>query len=40
MDPGSKVTYNGVEIGRVGSISETVRDRSPVPPRAGSTATR
>jgi phospholipid/cholesterol/gamma-HCH transport system substrate-binding protein len=22
MDPGSKVTYNGVEIGRVGSISE------------------
>ncbi|MCV7245807.1 MCE family protein, partial [Mycobacterium mantenii] len=24
MDPGSKVTYNGVEIGRVGSISETV----------------
>ncbi|MCV7246649.1 MCE family protein, partial [Mycobacterium mantenii] len=26
MDPGSKVTYNGVEIGRVGSISETVRD--------------
>ncbi|WP_459974993.1 MlaD family protein, partial [Mycobacterium sp. MUNTM1] len=21
MDPGSKVTYNGVEIGRVGSIS-------------------
>ncbi|WP_431602662.1 MlaD family protein, partial [Mycobacterium mantenii] len=23
MDPGSKVTYNGVEIGRVGSISET-----------------
>ncbi|KBZ66866.1 hypothetical protein K875_01534, partial [Mycobacterium [tuberculosis] TKK-01-0051] len=26
MDPGSKVTYNGVEIGRVGSIAETVRD--------------
>ncbi len=23
MDPGSKVTYNGVEIGRVGSIAET-----------------
>ncbi|MGA9679748.1 MAG: MCE family protein [Mycobacterium sp.] len=23
MDPGSKVTYNGVEIGRVGHISET-----------------
>jgi phospholipid/cholesterol/gamma-HCH transport system substrate-binding protein len=23
MDPGSKVTYNGVEIGRVGNISET-----------------
>ncbi|WP_369829252.1 MlaD family protein, partial [Mycobacterium sp. 1245801.1] len=21
MDPGSKVTYNGVEIGRVGSIA-------------------
>jgi phospholipid/cholesterol/gamma-HCH transport system substrate-binding protein len=29
MDPGSKVTYNGVEIGRVGSISETVRDGKP-----------
>ncbi|RAU91304.1 MCE-family protein MCE1A [Mycobacterium colombiense] len=29
MDPGSKVTYNGVEIGRVGSISETVRDGNP-----------
>jgi phospholipid/cholesterol/gamma-HCH transport system substrate-binding protein len=26
MDPGSKVTYNGVEIGRVGSISEIQRD--------------
>ncbi|MDM4143298.1 MlaD family protein, partial [Mycobacterium sp. FLAC0960] len=26
MDPGSKVTYNGVEIGRVGSIAETVRE--------------
>ena len=23
MDPGSKVTYNGVEIGRVASIAET-----------------
>lgn len=29
MDPGSKVTYNGVEIGRVGSISEFVRDGKP-----------
>ncbi|WP_084270498.1 MCE family protein [Mycobacterium avium] len=29
MDPGSKVTYNGVEIGRVGTISETVRDGKP-----------
>ncbi|HEX5252457.1 MAG TPA: MlaD family protein, partial [Mycobacterium sp.] len=29
MDPGSKVTYNGVEIGRVGSISETARDGKP-----------
>ncbi|MBV8787019.1 MAG: MCE family protein [Mycobacterium sp.] len=29
MDPGSKVTYNGVEIGRVGKISETVRDGKP-----------
>jgi len=29
MDPGSKVTYNGVEIGRVGSISETVHDGKP-----------
>ncbi|WP_139805773.1 MCE family protein, partial [Mycobacterium avium] len=29
MDPGSKVTYNGVEIGRVGSIAETVRDGKP-----------
>ncbi|GAA4536239.1 MCE family protein [Mycobacterium paraffinicum] len=26
MDPGSKVTYNGVEIGRVASISEIERD--------------
>src|SRR3984885_5841305 len=25
MDPGSKVTYNGVEIGRVDTISEIVR---------------
>ncbi|ASW92510.1 MCE family protein [Mycobacterium marseillense] len=29
MDPGSKVTYNGVEIGRVGKIAETVRDGKP-----------
>jgi phospholipid/cholesterol/gamma-HCH transport system substrate-binding protein len=29
MDPGSKVTYNGVEIGRVGHIAETVRDGKP-----------
>ena len=30
MDPGSKVTYNGVEIGRVGNISETMgRDGKP-----------
>ncbi|OBF93532.1 MCE-family protein MCE1A [Mycobacterium sp. 852014-52450_SCH5900713] len=29
MDPGSKVTYNGVEIGRVGNIAETVRDGKP-----------
>jgi len=30
MDPGSKVTYNGVEIGRVDNISETVgRDGNP-----------
>jgi phospholipid/cholesterol/gamma-HCH transport system substrate-binding protein len=29
MDPGSKVTYNGVEIGRVRSISETQRDGKP-----------
>ncbi len=26
MDPGSKVTYNGVEIGRVDTISEVTRD--------------
>jgi phospholipid/cholesterol/gamma-HCH transport system substrate-binding protein len=30
MDPGAKVTYNGVEIGRVGNISETMgRDGKP-----------
>jgi phospholipid/cholesterol/gamma-HCH transport system substrate-binding protein len=29
MDPGSKVTYNGVEIGRVAKISEIVRDGKP-----------
>ncbi|UXA07423.1 MCE family protein [Mycobacterium sp. SMC-2] len=29
MDPGSKVTYNGVEIGRVANISEVVRDGKP-----------
>jgi phospholipid/cholesterol/gamma-HCH transport system substrate-binding protein len=29
MDPGSKVTYNGVEIGRVGTISEITRDGKP-----------
>ena len=29
MDPGSKVTYNGVEIGRVATISETSRDGKP-----------
>jgi phospholipid/cholesterol/gamma-HCH transport system substrate-binding protein len=29
MDPGSKVTYNGVEIGRVAGISEIVRDGKP-----------
>ncbi|MGD1171391.1 MCE family protein [Mycobacterium seoulense] len=29
MDPGSKVTYNGVEIGRVATISEVERDGSP-----------
>src|SRR4030081_2725839 len=29
MDPGSKVTYNGVEIGRVANIGETVRDGKP-----------
>ena len=30
MDTGSKVTYNGVEIGRVASISEIERDGKPV----------
>jgi phospholipid/cholesterol/gamma-HCH transport system substrate-binding protein len=29
MDPGSKVTYNGVEIGRVAGISEVKRDGKP-----------
>jgi phospholipid/cholesterol/gamma-HCH transport system substrate-binding protein len=29
MDPGAKVTYNGVEIGRVANISEIVRDGKP-----------
>jgi phospholipid/cholesterol/gamma-HCH transport system substrate-binding protein len=29
MDPGAKVTYNGVEIGRVATISEVVRDDKP-----------
>src|ERR1700755_3207384 len=29
MDPGSKVTFNGVEIGRVDTISEIVRDGKP-----------
>jgi len=29
MEPGSKVTYNGVEIGRVGGISEIERDGAP-----------
>jgi phospholipid/cholesterol/gamma-HCH transport system substrate-binding protein len=29
MDPGAKVTYNGVEIGRVASISEIQRDGKP-----------
>ncbi|OBG99599.1 MCE-family protein MCE1A [Mycobacterium sp. E2699] len=29
MDPGSKVTYNGVEIGRVANISEIVKDGKP-----------
>lgn len=29
MDPGSKVTYNGVQIGRVGDIQEISRDGKP-----------
>ena len=29
MDPGTKVTYNGVQIGRVATISETNRDGKP-----------
>jgi phospholipid/cholesterol/gamma-HCH transport system substrate-binding protein len=29
MDPGSKVTYNGVEVGRVAEITEAVRDGKP-----------
>ncbi|OBF03946.1 MCE-family protein MCE1A [Mycobacterium sp. ACS4054] len=29
MDPGSKVTYNGVQIGRVAGISEITRDGKP-----------
>jgi len=29
MDPGSKVTYNGVEVGRVARISEIQRDGTP-----------
>jgi phospholipid/cholesterol/gamma-HCH transport system substrate-binding protein len=29
MDPGSKVTYNGVEIGRVANVSEIQRDGKP-----------
>ena len=29
MDPGSKVTYNGAEIGRVAKITEIVRDGKP-----------
>ncbi|QUR65931.1 MCE family protein [Mycobacterium spongiae] len=29
MDPGAKVTYNGVEIGRVDTISEITRDGEP-----------
>jgi phospholipid/cholesterol/gamma-HCH transport system substrate-binding protein len=29
MDPGAKVTYNGVEIGRVATISPIVRDGNP-----------
>src|ERR1700738_163570 len=29
MDPGSKVTYNGVQVGRVGDIQEVQRDGKP-----------
>ncbi|OBK14123.1 MCE family protein [Mycobacterium asiaticum] len=29
MDPGSKVTYNGVQIGRVGDIQEKLKDGKP-----------
>ncbi|WP_155769351.1 MlaD family protein, partial [Mycobacterium asiaticum] len=29
MDPGSKVTYNGVQIGRVGKIEEVTRNGKP-----------
>src|ERR1700755_2313692 len=29
MDPGSKVTYNGVQIGRVDKIDEVQRDGKP-----------
>jgi phospholipid/cholesterol/gamma-HCH transport system substrate-binding protein len=29
MDPGAKVTYNGVQIGRVGNISEITQDGKP-----------
>ena len=29
MDPGAKVTYNGVEIGRVGNVEETNVDGEP-----------
>lgn len=29
MDPGSKVTYNGVDIGKVGKITEVTRDGKP-----------
>lgn len=30
MDPGSKVTYNGVEIGKVTGIKEVERDKTPM----------
>jgi phospholipid/cholesterol/gamma-HCH transport system substrate-binding protein len=29
MDPGAEVTYNGVQIGRVSTISEITRDGKP-----------